>query len=297
MKRVALLLSVLAFSLAACQKAAEAPKADPAKAEAKPGEPAKPADAAKPADPAAKPADAAKAADPAAKPAEAEKPADAAKPADAEKPADPAAKPADAPKADNAAEQPKPADAPAAEKPAAEAENPKGDNDMVVFETSMGTFKVKLYPEKTPITVKNFLQYVDEKFYDGLIFHRVVPGFVIQGGGFTPDLQKKNTREPIANEAKLGIPNKKYTLSMARTQVRDSATSQFFVSLEDNAMLDYSGESPRGWGYAAFGEVVEGMDVIDRIGAVETGPAGPFPGEVPTTTVVILKAYRVPAGK
>ncbi|WP_413463313.1 peptidylprolyl isomerase [Alkalilimnicola sp. S0819] len=172
------------------------------------------------------------------------------------------------------------------------AENPaNGDSPMVVFSTNHGDIKLKLYEDKAPITVQNFLQYVDEGFYDGTIFHRVIPGFVIQGGGFTAEMDQKKTREPIKNEADNGVKNSRGTLSMARTQVVDSATSQFFINLTDNAFLDHGS---RDFGYAVFAEVVEGMDVVDRIAKVPTGNQG-MHSDVPRETVVVEKAYRAEA--
>ncbi len=167
-----------------------------------------------------------------------------------------------------------------------------GDRPVVVIETSMGTIKVELYPEKCKISVENFLKYVDDGFYPGTIFHRVVPGFVIQGGGLTADLVEKPTLPEIPNESTTGLSNLRGTLAMARTEVRDSATSQFYINVADNRRLDYSGESEKGWGYTAFGKVIEGMDVVDKIVAIPTGPKGEFEGQVPMTTVVILKVYR-----
>ena len=170
----------------------------------------------------------------------------------------------------------------------------KGKEKPVVrFETTLGTFDIELYPAKTPKTVANFLQYVEEGFFDGTIFHRVVPGFVIQGGGFNESLKKKPTRDPIENEAAIGVTNARGTVAMARTYVRDSATSQFYVSLKDNSKsLDYKGESPEGWGYCAFGKVIEGLDVVDKIGAVSTTTKAQMP-DVPVETVKIIKASLV----
>lgn len=169
----------------------------------------------------------------------------------------------------------------------------KNGYPFVVLETSMGNIKLELYPDKTPVTVENFLKYVKDNFYGGTIFHRVVRNFVIQGGGFDADLAQIPNREPIINEAQSGISNKRGTICMARTRDRNSATSQFYINLRDNTMLDYRDETPGGWGYTAFGKVTEGMDVVDKIGAVETGSKGPFPKEVPQQTVTILKAYVV----
>ncbi|MGD8379106.1 MAG: peptidylprolyl isomerase [Gammaproteobacteria bacterium] len=157
---------------------------------------------------------------------------------------------------------------------------------MVVFETNVGTLRIEVYPEQAPVTVQNFLDYVNSGFYDGTIFHRVIPGFVIQGGGFTPEMQQKATREPIVNEADNGLLNKTYTLSMARTQVINSATSQFFINLSDNAFLDH-GE--RDFGYAVFGKVVEGQDVVDSIGGVSTTVKAGM-RDVPVETVMIERA-------
>src|ERR1700728_4289760 len=139
---------------------------------------------------------------------------------------------------------------------------------MVRFETSHGSFTIELFPKEAPVTVENFLKYVDEGFFDGTIFHRIVPGFVIQGGGLTADFDNKDTRDPIQNEAKNGLKNTRGTLSMARTSDINSATSQFFVNLKDNEFLDHT----RGnFGYAVFARVTEGMDVADKIAAVKTG--------------------------
>ena len=182
-----------------------------------------------------------------------------------------------------------PAADPAGEvKPAGEKEG----NPVVIIETSMGTFKVELYPQKTPITVANFLRYVDDSFYTGAIFHRVIQGFVIQAGGFDPDYGRRLTREPIENEAATGLPNVRGTIAMARTAQRNSASSQFYVNLRDNSMLDFTEETRAGWGYCAFGRVIEGMDVVDKIGAVETSSGGPFRQDVPKTPVTLVSVRR-----
>ena len=159
---------------------------------------------------------------------------------------------------------------------------------MIIFSTSMGEVKLELFPEAAPVTVANFIQYVEEGFFDGTIFHRVIPGFVIQGGGFTADMKQKKTRAPIRNEAANGLKNERGTLSMARTQAVDSATSQFFVNLADNAFLDHG---TRDFGYAVFAKVTEGIDVIDRIASVATGKAG-MHQDVPLEPVVILSARQ-----
>ncbi len=161
----------------------------------------------------------------------------------------------------------------------------------VVMETTLGTFRIELYDEKAPVTVANFRQYVREGFYNGLIFHRVIPGFVIQGGGFAPGMKQKPTREPIRNEATNGLKNSRGTLSMARTNALHSATSQFFVNVRDNGSLDHRGMAPATFGYAVFGKVKEGMEVVDKIVAVPTTSKG-FHQDVPAEDVLILKAYE-----
>jgi len=157
---------------------------------------------------------------------------------------------------------------------------------MVVFETSHGTIKIELDPDLAPVTAENFLKYVEEGLYAGTIFHRVIPGFMIQGGGFDPQMKEKATNPPITNEADNGMKNLRGTLSMARTQVKDSATSQFFINLQDNDFLDHGS---RDFGYAVFAKVVEGMDVVDKIAGVATGNQGPH-GDVPVEPVTIESA-------
>jgi cyclophilin family peptidyl-prolyl cis-trans isomerase len=161
---------------------------------------------------------------------------------------------------------------------------------MVRFETSLGDFTLELDAEKAPVTVANFLSYVDEGFFDGLIFHRVIPGFMIQGGGFTPDMGQKKGKGEIRNEATNGLKNKRGTIAMARTNVVDSATSQFFINLSDNDFLDHQG--PANYGYAVFGRVTEGLDTIDRIAKERTGRTKGH-DDVPATPVVINSAKRV----
>lgn len=169
------------------------------------------------------------------------------------------------------------------------AENPK-----VVLETTMGRIVLELYPDKAPKTVASFLTYVDDGFYDGTIFHRVIPGFVIQGGGYTADFRQKPTRPPIPNEADNGLSNLRGTIAMARTADPHSATSQFFINLVDNKRLDHTGKGDsQAWGYAVFGRVIEGMDVVDKIAQVRTGPRGPFPSDCPLETVLIRRAKRM----
>jgi len=157
----------------------------------------------------------------------------------------------------------------------------------LVFETNLGNFEVELFEKEAPISAKNFQEYVDEGYFDGLIFHRVIPGFMIQGGGFEPGMKQKKTKAPIKNEATNGLKNKRGTLSMARTNVVDSATAQFFVNLVDNDFLDHSG--PANYGYAVFGKVTSGMDVIDKIAQVATTNRAGHQN-VPAADVVITKA-------
>ena len=164
---------------------------------------------------------------------------------------------------------------------------------MVRFETTHGDFTVELYEREAPQSVANFLRYVDENFFDGTIFHRIVPGFVIQGGGLTSDFKPKPTHAPVQNEAGNGLRNQRGTLSMARTDQIHSATSQFFVNLADNAFLDHSRDQ---YGYAVFGRVTEGMDVIDRIAAVSTGRRRGYT-DAPMEDVLIRSARRVQPAK
>lgn len=144
------------------------------------------------------------------------------------------------------------------------------DNPTVVMETNKGTIKIELWQDKAPITVENFLRYTNNSYFDGLIFHRVIDGFMVQGGGFNEDMTQKSTYEPIVNEAKSDVPNARGTLAMARTNVVNSATSQFFINLVDNDFLNHTDETPRGFGYAVFGKVIEGMEVVDAMAKVET---------------------------
>ena len=159
---------------------------------------------------------------------------------------------------------------------------------MIVLKTSMGDIAVELYSEEAPVTVDNFLKYVDDGFFDGTVFHRVIPGFVIQGGGFAKNMERKETRAPIRNEAENGLRNERGTLSMARTQDIHSATSQFFINLGDNKVLDHG---KRDFGYAVFGRVVSGMDVVDRIASAPTTTRGVH-RDVPVDPVCIESAYR-----
>jgi len=159
-------------------------------------------------------------------------------------------------------------------------------NPMVLLETSKGNIKIELNSKEAPITVKNFLSYASEGFYNGLIFHRVKPNFMIQGGGFEPKMVKKQPRAPIKNEAANGLQNKRGTIAMARTSIVDSASSQFFINLVDNSFLNYRDSSPGGFGYAVFGRVIEGLDVVDKIAGVKTGIVGQY-GDVPLEPVII----------
>lgn len=162
----------------------------------------------------------------------------------------------------------------------------------IIIETSLGTLKAELFQEQAPITVANFLAYVDSDYFNGTIFHRVIPNFMVQGGGFTPEMNQKPTKGMIKNEAANGLKNDRGTLTMARTQVVDSATSQFFINHKSNDFLNYRDASPQGFGYCVFGKVTEGLDVLDKIAAVPTHnhPAGH--GDVPNQPVTIISITR-----
>lgn len=162
----------------------------------------------------------------------------------------------------------------------------------VLLKTSLGDITLELNPDKAPKSVENFLAYVKSGFYDGTVFHRVIPTFMIQGGGFTVDLHQKKTRAPVVNESKNGLSNLRGTLAMARTADPNSATAQFFINTVDNPRLDYAGDANPG--YCVFGKVVAGLDVVDKIRAVPTGAQGPFRSDVPTTPVVIEKVTLLP---
>ncbi len=161
------------------------------------------------------------------------------------------------------------------------------------METSLGNVKLELFTKEAPISVRNFLGYVTGGFYDGTVYHRVIPNFMIQGGGFTADLQQKQTNPPIKNEADNGLKNRRSTLAMARTMVVDSATAQFFINVKDNGFLDHRDKTQQGYGYAVFGKVSEGMDVVDKIAAVKTGMQKGF-RDVPETPVVIKSMKVLP---
>lgn len=154
--------------------------------------------------------------------------------------------------------------------------------------TNMGEIEIELYPDEAPVTVRNFVEYVESGFYDGAIFHRIIPGFVLQGGGFTPDMNQKKTRSPIVNEADNGLKNTAGALSMARTPAPDSATSQFFINLVDNSFLDFTAKTQQGWGYAVFAKVTGGMDVVQAMAGVSTGKVRGH-SDVPLEPVIIEK--------
>ena len=168
----------------------------------------------------------------------------------------------------------------------------EGKNPMVLISTSLGDITVELNADKAPITVKNFLGYVNDKFYDGTVFHRVIPGFMIQGGGMDKDLKEKSTKSPIKNEAGNGLKNEVGTIAMARTNVVDSATAQFFINVKDNTFLNHRDESQAGFGYAVFGKVVSGMDVVQKIEHVATTSKGPYQ-DVPAEPVIIKSVTLV----
>jgi peptidyl-prolyl cis-trans isomerase A (cyclophilin A) len=164
---------------------------------------------------------------------------------------------------------------------------PAPGNPVVVIETSAGTITAELFKDRAPVSVENFLQYVKDGHYAGTIWHRVVPGYVIQGGGYTPEMVEKAVRPPIRNEATNGLSNRRGTLAMARTRQARSATSQFYINVSNNAALDHRGFSPDDFGYAVFGRVLEGMDVVDRIAAVKTATTREGMDDVPVTPVLI----------
>lgn len=164
---------------------------------------------------------------------------------------------------------------------------------IVEMETSKGTVRIELFDDKAPESVRNFLAYVEAGHYDGTIFHRVIDDFMIQGGGYTPELKEKPTRAPIRNEADNGLKNERGTLAMARTMIVDSATSQFYINLKDNDFLNHRGKDPRGYGYAVFGKVVAGMDVVDSIGKIKTVRKNGLFQNLPEEPVVIRKIRRV----
>ncbi|RMF20864.1 MAG: peptidyl-prolyl cis-trans isomerase [Deltaproteobacteria bacterium] len=167
-----------------------------------------------------------------------------------------------------------------------------GEHPTVVMKTNRGAIEIELYPDKAPATVENFLAYVDSGFYDGTIFHRVIKDFMIQGGGYDTNKQRKPTRPPIKNEADNGLKNEVGTIAMARTSDPDSATAQFFINVKDNAFLDFQSKTPRGWGYAVFGRVVKGMDVVRAIENTPTKNEGGAFQNLPAEMVVIESVRR-----
>ena len=171
------------------------------------------------------------------------------------------------------------------------AEPPAPGNPVVLLETSKGDIVVELWPDKAPQTVESFLSYVDNGHYDGTVFHRVIKGFMVQGGGFTPDMKQKPTGQPVPNEASASVPNDRGTLAMARTSDPHSATAQFFINHADNDFLNHRDKTPQGYGYCVFGEVIEGMDVVDAIAVVKTTTMGPYQ-DVPAEELLIVKAKR-----
>ena len=170
--------------------------------------------------------------------------------------------------------------------------NSQAETTMVQMDTNHGTIMLELDAENAPNTVANFLTYAKEGFYDGTIFHRVISNFMIQGGGFTEDMNQKTTHDPIANEANNGLKNDNGTIAMARTGDPHSATAQFFINVKDNDFLNFSSETPQGWGYAVFGKVTEGMEVVEKIKDVPTTTKGPYQ-DVPSETVIIEKVTVV----
>lgn len=173
-----------------------------------------------------------------------------------------------------------------------DAEEASKSNPKVVLDTSRGEIVIELFADRAPQTVQNFLTYVDAGFYDGTIFHRVIPNFMIQGGGFTADMNQKSTNDPIINEADNGLKNQRGTIAMARTSDPHSATGQFFINSVDNDFLNFKSKTPQGWGYAVFGKVVEGIEVVDAISAVKTKTQGRYQ-DVPAEPVVVKSARRL----
>jgi len=182
-----------------------------------------------------------------------------------------------------------------ASEPVTEPEQEK-ETDMVIIKTTLGDITVKLDADKAPLTVANFLGYADDGHYNGTIFHRVINNFMIQGGGFDANMRQKPTKAPVKNEAANGLQNRRGTIAMARTPAVDSATSQFFINVKDNGFLDFKSPTPQGFGYCVFGEVVDGMDVVDRIKGVRTGVKAGMP-DVPLETVEILSVTRADAAE
>jgi peptidyl-prolyl cis-trans isomerase B (cyclophilin B) len=162
----------------------------------------------------------------------------------------------------------------------------------VVVETDLGNIEIELEDEKAPKTVANFLKYIDDKHYDGTLFHRVIPGFMAQGGGYDSSFEKKPVRDAVENEADNGLKNTRGTVAMARTSEPNSATAQFFVNVKDNGFLDHTGKNSTGWGYCVFGKVTSGMEIVDKIVAVSTGARGPFAKDAPLENIGIKTVRR-----
>ncbi len=181
---------------------------------------------------------------------------------------------------------------PEAAAPAKTKDAPQPAAQVVIVDTSKGAIEITLDAAKAPKSVENFLRYVDAGHYDGTVFHRVISGFMIQGGGFDAKLTQKSTGAPVENEADNGLKNRRGTLAMARTSDPHSATAQFFINHTDNAFLDHTAKTMRGWGYAVFGQVSAGLEVVDAIAAVPTGPGGPFRSDVPQEPVLIKSIRR-----
>jgi cyclophilin family peptidyl-prolyl cis-trans isomerase len=175
--------------------------------------------------------------------------------------------------------------------PIASADASADDHPQVVLVTSVGDIVLELDAKRAPGSVENFIQYVNDGFYDGTIFHRVIEGFMIQGGGFTKEYTRKPTRPAIKNEANNGLSNEQYSIAMARTNAPHSATSQFFINNADNSNLDHSAPTPRGWGYTVFGRVIDGESVVDAISQVATGAGGPFSRDAPRKQIIIERAF------
>ena len=168
-------------------------------------------------------------------------------------------------------------------------------NPQVEIKTNFGNIVLELYPDKAPKTVENFLSYVKDRYYTGIVFHRVIPGFMIQGGGFDKTLKQKPARQPVENEAANGLRNEIGTVAMARTSDPHSASAQFFINVANNTFLNHTGPTSQGYGYTVFGKVIKGMEVVNRIADAPTGPAGPFPSDVPNVTVIIEEIKLIAA--
>lgn len=172
--------------------------------------------------------------------------------------------------------------------------NAYATNISVEMKTNLGNVVLELYPDKAPKTVENFLQYVEDGFYKNTVFHRVIPGFMIQGGGFDTALKQKPTRSPVQNEADNGLKNEVGTIAMARTQDPHSASAQFFINVANNEFLNFKAPNQKGYGYTVFGKVTKGIDIVNKIASIPTGSGGPFSSDVPKTTVIIEDVVKLP---